>query len=122
MPRHQNHEIDGNYESVIKELRFFIRQLESFRLKATRDYREIKDNTEDKHDRVQLEQIRNNTLKSLQEYFKLRFDAIKLHAAIADKLSPKDNKEISEKLGLEDKEKMQAMLDKMREDVMDRKK
>lgn len=116
--------IEGTYDSVLKELSKYIKQLDTVRIKAMRMMNEVKDNTHDTADMIQLENVRSNAFKSFEFYFKLRLDALKLHAIIADKLSPKQNAEINHKLTKNDKEdsSVQLMLQELKKDFENKRK
>lgn len=101
--REKNKDINGDFESVIIELRSFLKELKNMYSKASRDYNEIKRNTSDNGDRTMLENIRANTLKTIENYFKIRLDTIKLLAVVADKMSPKDAAAVKGKLTADDR-------------------
>lgn len=103
MAREKNKDINGDFESVIIELRSFLKELKNMYSKASRDYNEIKRNTGDNGDRVTLENIRANTLKTIENYFKIRLDTIKLLTIVADKMSPKDAAVVKGKLTADDR-------------------
>lgn len=112
-PKKHVSNLDSTYESVLFELNILLKELQDFRAKALVDYKEVKFNTEDNADRIQLEQIRSNAMKSFENYFKLRLEVAKIHALVASKLSVKDNSKIAETLNDSDK----GDLDKYLEDI-----
>jgi hypothetical protein len=116
MARLKKIEISGNFDSVVNEINYFLKELNSMYSSAKRDYNEIKRNTTDNPDRITLEAIRANTLKSVENYFKIRLDTLKLLAIVADKMSPKDKKEITGKLSAEERNSvdMDSILEEMK--------
>jgi len=93
------------------------KELQNMYSKASRDYNEIKRNTDDNGDRVTLENIRANTLKTIENYFKIRLDTLKLLATVANKMSPKDAAVVKGKLTADDRnsEEMDEWLLRLRD-------
>jgi hypothetical protein len=118
--RENKNEVTGEFSSVISEINVFLKELKNMYSKASRDYNEIKRNTDDNGDRVTLENIRANTLKTIENYFKIRLDTLKLLAVVADKMSPKDAAAVKGKLTAEDRNSED--LDKWLNDLRNKKK
>lgn len=91
-PNRNRKKLEGSLESSIEAINDYLSELRDFRNKALRDYNEVRRNTNDNAERVVLETIRANTFKSFENYQKLYLDALKLHSAVAIKLSDKDKK------------------------------
>lgn len=115
-------QLSGDFASVIKELNKFVKELHVMRTNAMRDYKEIKRHMADNADRVTLENIRSNCMNTMDRYFKLKMDALKLHAVVADKMSPKDAKKTEDKLDANDKMGLSQILAEMKEEFSNKNK
>lgn len=109
--------LDASYDSVLEQLNMMLKQLQDVRTKALNDYKEVKHNTLDNADRIQLETIRSNAFKSIENYFKLWLEIVKVHAMVASKLSTKDNERIGVSLDKTEKEDLDAYLAELKEDL-----
>ena len=116
-PKRYIPKLDPSYDSVLEQLNMLLKQLQDVRAKALSDYKEVKYHTLDNADRIQLEQIRSNTFKSFENYFKLWLEVVKIHAMVAGKLSTKDNDRIAESLDRSEKEDLDAYLAELKEDL-----
>jgi hypothetical protein len=116
-PKKHISNLDSTYESVLFELNILLKELQDFRSKALVDYKEVKFNTEDNADRIQLEQIRSNAMKSFENYFKLRLEVSKIHALVASKLSIKDNSKIAETLNDTEKDGLDKYLEELKTEM-----
>jgi hypothetical protein len=112
------------YDSVLGELGNLAKELNDFKMKALRDYNEVRAlaGKDDLADKIQIENIRANCMKSFQEFFKLRVDVLKIHAAVAMKANAK-SKEVEEAASLQtgDKEDMMEIMERLRKGIADSK-
>ncbi len=92
MARKLNNKLDDSYESFFHHLNMDMAELEAIRVKATRDYNEVKESTNDNVDRIQLENIRANALKTISEFFKMRIELLKVHKDMIIKMRDEDRR------------------------------
>lgn len=108
------------YDSVLEELGNLAKELNDFKMKALRDYNEVRAlaGKDDIADKIQIENIRSNCMKSFEAFFKLRVDVMKIHATIAMKANAK-SKEVEDaaSLGTGEKEDMMEMMERLRKDI-----
>ena len=84
--------LEGTFNSTLEQLTDYLNELRDLRAKALRDYKEIKRNTEDNSERIALEHIRFNALRTYENYHKMYLEALKLHLGIVSKMTDADNK------------------------------
>lgn len=84
--------LEGTFNSTLEQLTDYLNELRDLRAKALRDYKEIKRNTDDNSERIALEHIRFNALKTYENYHKMYLEALKLHLGIVSKMTDADNK------------------------------
>lgn len=119
----RNRRTPGNsYDSVLEQIDILIKQLESIRTKAVADYNEIKDllgDGADGADRLQLETIRANCLKTLENFFKMRIQIINIQLNVVKNSNKKSSQEDGGHDILSDNEKneLEAMAAKLRESI-----
>ncbi len=108
--------MEGTFDSVIYELNKYAKQLDTLRSKALRDYNEIKVLARDQGDMIQMEHIRANSLKSLENFFKLKAEAIKLLLLVVDKMSKGKAEEVSKKFDKDDSQ-LESYVEQLKEDL-----
>ncbi len=78
MARSKHKNLENSFDSVYSHLNIVIKQLDDLRMKATRDYtKAIK--VEDPAEISILEATRNNSMKTLENYFKMRIECMSIH-------------------------------------------
>lgn len=114
--------IESTFDSVLSNLDILVKQMDDFRKKAIRDYNEVKHHSNDIADRIQLEQIRSNAFKSFEQFFKMRLDAIKIHAMVVGKLSVDQNKRYEDKFDQQDKDELLDYVENLKNEMRDKQK
>jgi hypothetical protein len=120
-PRKNSNKLDLSYDCILDQLSIMLRELTDVRAKAMRDYNEIKRNTEGNEDRVMLENVRNNTFKSFEYYFKLKLDTLKVLATVTMKANgSKEIEESIQTLNSDDKENLYEKMQELKESMQKR--
>lgn len=120
-PRKNSNKLDLSYDCILDQLSIMLRELTDVRAKAMRDYNEIKRNTEGNEDRVMLENVRNNTFKSFEYYFKLKLDTLKVLATVSMKANgSKEIEESIQTLNSDDKENLYEKMQELKESMQKR--
>jgi hypothetical protein len=120
-PRKNSNKLDLSYDCILEQLSIMLRELTDVRAKAMRDYNEIKRSTEGNEDRIMLENIRNNTFKSFEYYFKLKLDTLKVLATVSMKANgSKEIEESIQTLNSDDKENLYEKMQELKESMQKR--
>jgi hypothetical protein len=120
-PRKNSNKLDLSYDCILDQLSIMLRELTDVRAKAMRDYNEIKRNTEGNEDRVMLENVRNNTFKSFEYYFKLKLDTLKVLATVTMKANgSKEIEESIQTLNSDDKDNLYEKMQELKESMQKR--
>jgi hypothetical protein len=109
--------LGSDYQSALKELSRFIKELNLMKKNAMRDLKEVRQHIEDDNNnsmRLMVESIVSRCNTGIEKYYKLKLDALKLHAILVDKINPKTVEKVAGKLSATDREDLSDILDQLR--------
>ena len=117
----------NSYDSVLEHMNTLIQELKTLYIKATKDYNAVVESIDDDNaTRLALESVRSNALKSIESYYKLRVDLIRIHLSIVSTASKSpvisDEEAANKTTKLfkdEDPESMQEMLEELRKQALE---
>jgi hypothetical protein len=104
----------GDLQSVVDQLNNFVKEIQVMRKESMSMLKELKSHRDDGSSLLVMEGIRNNVMGSINLYLKLKLDALKLLAVVADKLTPREAQKINGKLTSEDRESLSSVLEELK--------